>query len=117
MSKPPIAKQAIALAVLSLGFCMGSVAQTSGSSTTSTPSAGSTKPSAGKEMAYWTKRIAAANSMIGLFTEVAAQAPKVALNTPPTERRYDTSVYPREAFNNRDPLKKLNTDPEIVPVR
>jgi hypothetical protein len=40
-----------------------------------------------------------------------------ALNTPPAERRFDTPTYPREAFNNRDPLKKLNPDEEIVPVR
>ena len=40
-----------------------------------------------------------------------------ALNTPPTENRYNTSTYPKEAFNNRDPLKKFNTDQEITPVR
>jgi hypothetical protein len=40
-----------------------------------------------------------------------------ALSTPPTERRYDTPAYPKEAFNNRDPIKKLNPDQDITPVR
>jgi hypothetical protein len=40
-----------------------------------------------------------------------------ALNTPPAERRFDTPAYPKEAFNNRDPLKKLNPDQDITPVR
>ena len=39
-----------------------------------------------------------------------------ALSTPPAERRYDTSAYPKEAFNNRDAIRKLNQDQEIVPV-
>ena len=45
-----------------------------------------------------------------------APGPEV-FNTPPTERRYNASVYPREAFNSRDPLKKLHSDQGVVPVK
>jgi hypothetical protein len=40
-----------------------------------------------------------------------------ALNTPPSERRFDTSAYPKEAFGNRDALKKLEADQAIMPVK
>jgi hypothetical protein len=40
-----------------------------------------------------------------------------ALSTPPAEKRYDTPTYPKEAFNNRDAIKKLNPDQDITPVR
>jgi hypothetical protein len=41
-----------------------------------------------------------------------------ALNTPPAEKRYDTPVYPKEAFNNnRDPIRKLNSDEDIQQIR
>ncbi|MCI0641966.1 MAG: hypothetical protein L0Y72_27470 [Gemmataceae bacterium] len=38
---------------------------------------------------------------------------------PPAEPRYNASTYPKEAFNNRDPLKKLNLNPEsaVMPAR
>jgi hypothetical protein len=39
-----------------------------------------------------------------------------ALNAPPAEKRFDTPAYPKEAFNNRDAIRKLNQDQEIVPV-
>jgi hypothetical protein len=39
------------------------------------------------------------------------------LNVPPAEGRYNVSSYPKEAFDNRDPLKKLNGNQDIVPVR
>jgi hypothetical protein len=39
-----------------------------------------------------------------------------ALNAPPAERRFDVASYPKEAFNNRDPLKGLNGQ-ELTPVR
>ncbi len=40
-----------------------------------------------------------------------------ALNTPPSERRFDTSDYPKEAFNNRDAIKKLDMDQGIMPAK
>jgi hypothetical protein len=40
-----------------------------------------------------------------------------ALNTPPSEKRFDTPVYPKAAFDNRDNTKKLNSDQDIVPMR
>ena len=40
-----------------------------------------------------------------------------ALNAPPAERRFDTASYPKEAFNNRDPIRKINPDQDIMPVR
>jgi len=39
------------------------------------------------------------------------------ISTPPSEKRFDTPVYPKEAFNNRDELKKLNDQQDIMPVR
>jgi hypothetical protein len=40
-----------------------------------------------------------------------------ALNTPPQERRFNASDYPKEAFNDRNPLRKLDVDQPVVPVR
>ena len=39
-----------------------------------------------------------------------------ALNIPPSEKRYDTSVYPKEAFNKNDPTRRLE-DQTITPVK
>ncbi|MCI0380930.1 MAG: hypothetical protein L0215_25380 [Gemmataceae bacterium] len=36
---------------------------------------------------------------------------------PPAEPRYNASAYPKEAFNNRDPLKKLNPESAVMPAR
>jgi hypothetical protein len=40
-----------------------------------------------------------------------------ALNTPPQEKRFNTSDYPKEAFIDRDPLKKLVDDTQLVPTQ
>jgi hypothetical protein len=40
-----------------------------------------------------------------------------AFNTPPAERRFDSSDYPKEAFNNRDAIKKLEMDQAIMPAK
>lgn len=39
------------------------------------------------------------------------------LNVPPAEGRYNVSSYPKEAFNKRDPLKRLDSNQDVVPVR
>jgi hypothetical protein len=41
---------------------------------------------------------------------------KEALNAPPNERRYDVPNYPKEAFLDRDAIKKIDDGP-IQPVR
>ena len=38
-----------------------------------------------------------------------------ALNPPPSEARFDTPTYPKEAFNTRDSTRKIDND-NIVPV-
>jgi hypothetical protein len=40
-----------------------------------------------------------------------------ALNTPPSEKRFDSSDYPKEAFNNRDAIRKLDMDQAIMPAK
>jgi hypothetical protein len=41
-----------------------------------------------------------------------------ALNSPPAEKRFDSPAYPKEAFNNRDAIRKLNQDQgDVLPVR
>ena len=42
--------------------------------------------------------------------------PEVA-NAPPAEGRYDSPTYPKAAFENRDALRKLNNDQDVLPVR
>jgi hypothetical protein len=40
-----------------------------------------------------------------------------AYNTPPAEKRFNSSEYPKEAFNTRDPGRRFDSDQEpIVPV-
>ncbi len=42
---------------------------------------------------------------------------KEVLATPPSEKRFNSSDYPKEAFNDRDPLKNLNDNGgPIVPT-
>jgi hypothetical protein len=39
-------------------------------------------------------------------------------NSPPTEKRFNSSEYPKEAFNARDPGRRFDSDQEpIVPVK
>ena len=41
-----------------------------------------------------------------------------ALNMPPDEKRFNVSTYPKEAFNNRDQIRKLDDQANpITPVR
>lgn len=57
---------------------------------------------------------------LGCRTQVPNLKPppaQEAFNAPPSEKRFNTSDYPKEAFNNRDPLRKVNPDQDIVPVR
>ncbi len=42
--------------------------------------------------------------------------PEVA-NAPPSESRFDSPTYPKQAFADRDPLKKLYPDQDVMPVR
>ena len=37
-------------------------------------------------------------------------------NSPPAERRFDSSDYPKEAFNNRDAQHKLDMDQAVMPA-
>jgi hypothetical protein len=41
------------------------------------------------------------------------------LSPPPSETRYDTSTYPKEAFNNRDLFRRRDLEPDqkILPTR
>ena len=64
--------------------------------------------------------------MLGLLVLLGCRTPQPNLKpptsaevlaTPPADRRYNASVYPKEAFYNRDPLKKLHSDQEVIPAR
>jgi hypothetical protein len=39
-----------------------------------------------------------------------------ALNPPPSETRFDTPTYPKEAFNTRDSTRKIDNDQNFVPA-
>ena len=39
------------------------------------------------------------------------------LTPPPAEARFNYPSYPKEAFNNRDPLKKLSPSQEIMQTK
>ena len=39
------------------------------------------------------------------------------LNTPPSEKRFDSSDYPKEAFNNRDAIRKQQMEEAVMPAQ
>lgn len=39
------------------------------------------------------------------------------LTAPPAEQRFNLPTYPKEAFNNREPLKKLSPNQDIMTTK